>query len=435
MDSYQPKKAAWLAAVAASLLLLGSCGGGGGGGGDVTPPPTPAEVAAALNDALVLPPGAFTLATPTAEETDSSVTVTSNAVPNGSLSPGSQASLSINFTADGSSNVTGAAIGFGTANSPPSKLMAIPVNTNGATSGAIDFSFAVDASMCANLSTICHNIRCYEYAVVDGQRVTAANVNDIAFACGGCDEPSCQELLTNCPTGGVDITGNWDISTTVTQVNGPCQDELGETSQYVATISQVGNDVTVSGEGVTLSGTLFAGNLSLMGSYPEDGGMTTVTSTSIEVTETALSGEATWSWTDGQSNCNGTTNWTGTRVGGGNPPSGGGGTNSTPLAILAYATGITASDLHIIDPTGFDHYVGGPTGTGAELSPSSGSVANSESWYLYLTGTYQVYIANQTSGNMIYAVSATSLSTAGALLEESGNEPGAQTPTWSFTVN
>jgi uncharacterized protein YfaP (DUF2135 family) len=122
-------------------------------------------------------------------------------------------------------------------------------------------------------------------------------------------------------------------------------------------------------------------------------------------------------------------------VGGGNPTGGGGGTSSTVLAILGYSTGATASELHIIDPTGFDHYVGGPTGTGAELTPNSGSVANTETWYLYLTGTYQVYIVNQTSGNMSYAVTATSLTNPGPLLTEAGTEPGAQTPTWSFTVN
>jgi hypothetical protein len=430
MDSYQPKKAAWLAAVAASLLLLGSCGGGGGG----RPDPTAKEVAAALNDALVLPPGSFTLTDP---ETDPSVelTSTSTAAPNGSLAPGSQASLSIGFTAAGSSNVTGAAIGFGTATTLPTKIMAVPVDTNGATSGVIDFDFGVDLSMCDNLSTICHDIRCYEYAVVDGQKVTAAEINEIALACGGCDEPSCQTLLTNCPTGGVDITGDWDISTTVSQVSAVCEQELGETNQYVATVSQVGNVVTVSGAGVTLSGTLSAGNLNLMGSYPEDGGTTTVISTSLVFTETTFSGESNWSWTDGQISCTGTNTWTGTRVGGGNPTGGGGGTSSTVLAILGYSTGATASELHIIDPTGFDHYVGGPTGTGAELTPNSGSVANSETWYLYLTGTYQVYIVNQTSGNMTYAVTATSLTNPGPLLTEAGTEPGAQTPTWSFTVN
>ena len=55
---------------------------------------------------------------------------------------------------------------------------------------------------------------------------------------------------------------------------------------------------------------------------------------------------------------------------------------------------------------------------------------------MYLPGTYQVYITNNTSGQMIYAVNANAVNTTGTiLLNESGTESGSQTPTWSFTIN
>ena len=153
-------------------------------------------------------------------------------------------------------------------------------------------------------------------------------------------------------------------------------------------------------------------------------------STSLVFTETTFSGQSMWSWTDGQVSCTGTSNWTGERVNGG-----GGSPSSTPLAVIAYATSVD-SDLHIIDPNGFDHYVGGPTGSGAQLIPGSNSVPNAESWWVYLPGTYQVYIDNNTSGQMVYAVNSASVNPAGTtLLEESGTENGSQTPTWSFTIN
>jgi len=267
-------------------------------------------MAAELNNNLVLPPGAFSLGF--SPPVDESVTVSSVSAGGGSLSPGNTGSLGITFTSTGNSNVTGAAIGFGTSTTPPSQIMAVPVNTNGASSGVINFQFAIDASICANLSQICHDIRCYEYAVVDGQKVSQQNINQIAFACGACDEPSCQDLLTNCQ-----------------------------------------------------------------------------------------------------------------------PP----GPNGTPLGVVAYAAS-GDSDLHIIDPNGFDHYVGGPTGSGAQLVPGSATSANGEGWWVYLPGTYQVYITNNTSGQMIYAVNANAVNTTGTiLLSESGTESGSQTPTWSFTIN
>ncbi|MFT4840415.1 MAG: hypothetical protein ACI8UD_001532 [Planctomycetota bacterium] len=160
-------------------------------------PPTSAQIAAALNQAIILPPGSFTLNNP---QIDPSATVTTTSGGMSTLRAGATISPSIGFTSNGSANVTGAGIAFGFGGQQPTSIMVVPINTNGASGGNLDFTFSVPQSFCENLSQICHDVQCYEFAVVDGQRITAANVQAIAVACGQCDEPSCQSLLTDCPT-------------------------------------------------------------------------------------------------------------------------------------------------------------------------------------------------------------------------------------------
>jgi hypothetical protein len=53
------------------------------------------------------------------------------------------------------------------------------------------------------LSSICHDIRCYEFAQTSGGTFSQANINLLAAACGGCDEPSCQDLLDMCVDAGM----------------------------------------------------------------------------------------------------------------------------------------------------------------------------------------------------------------------------------------
>jgi len=109
-------------------------------------------------------------------------------------SPGGTLNVSISFDAP-NANVVGGGIRFG-ANGPV-QVVTIP-DAMGQTSGTLNFAVQIPDSVCSNLSQICHDIRCYEFAVTDIGAVSQANINDVALMCGGCDEPSCQSLLDMC---------------------------------------------------------------------------------------------------------------------------------------------------------------------------------------------------------------------------------------------
>ncbi len=105
--------------------------------------------------------------------------------------PGEMVTVSIPFNAP-NGNVVAAGIRFG-ANGP---IRTVPVGgAQGQTSGTLQFQMQVPPSVCGDLSQICHDIKCYEFAVTDAGRVSRANINSIAMACGDCDEPSCADLL------------------------------------------------------------------------------------------------------------------------------------------------------------------------------------------------------------------------------------------------
>jgi hypothetical protein len=112
----------------------------------------------------------------------------------------------------------------------------------------------------------------------------------------------------------LNLSGTWSISETTTSASEDCVKEIGESFQYTANVVQFGNSVTVSASGVLLVGVLSGDILSLSGSYPEDGGTTTVISTSLTFTANAFSGQSNWSWADDRFSCVGTSFWTGTRL-------------------------------------------------------------------------------------------------------------------------
>jgi hypothetical protein len=124
------------------------------------------------------------------------------------LSPGGTMSVQIPFNAP-NGNVVGAGIRFG-ANGP---IRTVPIGgTQGQTSGTLQFDFQVTSDICNNLSDICHDIKCYEFAVTSAGKVSQANINSVAMLCGNCDEPSCQSLLDDCevpevPVGDVTCSG------------------------------------------------------------------------------------------------------------------------------------------------------------------------------------------------------------------------------------
>jgi len=90
---------------------------------------------------------------------------------------GQTVNVSIPFTAT-NSNVTHAGIRFGTTGD----IIMVPIDgATGNAAGVLDFSFGIPADLCANLNQICHDIRCYEFAVAGSGtgsfQVSRANIN------------------------------------------------------------------------------------------------------------------------------------------------------------------------------------------------------------------------------------------------------------------
>jgi fibronectin type 3 domain-containing protein len=105
------------------------------------------------------------------------------------------------------------------------------------------------------------------------------------------------------------VAGTWAITESLTD---NCPDP--DVDEWTATVTQNGTSVTVSGGGVSRSGTLNGNVLTWSGSYLEDGGTTTVSSLTLTFSGDTVTGNATWSWTDGSSSCSGTSAITGIRM-------------------------------------------------------------------------------------------------------------------------
>lgn len=108
-----------------------------------------------------------------------------------------------------------------------------------------------------------------------------------------------------------DVEGFW----TVHSVDGPntCGDPLIEETLSVE-IEQTGTAIDVFVEGAEFSGTVDGSEVHWTGSYPEDEGTTTNTiHVTIEPGGNAFSGGSEWTWTDGATTCEGTSEFEGTR--------------------------------------------------------------------------------------------------------------------------
>jgi ACT domain-containing protein len=189
-----------IAPFAASLIgcSVYSGGGGGGGGGSGSgsggsegsgaPNPDPENVGEMFEvvgaDQVLMNP-----------EIDPDVTVPSDGPkPSLDVSPGDLVTVAIPFSAP-MGNVVGVGVAFGLGD--PVQVVSMP-DALGMTGGTAQLQFQVPASVCDGVSEICHQVECFEFAVTDIGRVSAANINQIAVACNGCDEPSCQMLLQMC---------------------------------------------------------------------------------------------------------------------------------------------------------------------------------------------------------------------------------------------
>lgn len=110
-----------------------------------------------------------------------------------------------------------------------------------------------------------------------------------------------------------DLTGRWFV----TEIDfSDCDDSL-EPRIITWDVVQNGSNVTITavGSNFALSGTIFGNTLNLQGSFPQDGGTTTVTSGNITVDSTgnSISGSNIWNWSDGFDFCSGSTSLSGSR--------------------------------------------------------------------------------------------------------------------------
>ena len=205
---------------------------------------------------------------------------------------------------------------------------------------------------------------------------------------------SCLALLSGCGGGSGSGSGSGDPDPPVANVAGDWRitetlggNDCGEsgTRAYLITVTTNGNSVTVRTDVGTFTGTIDGDRLEWSGSYPEDGGSTTITDMDLTVSRdgNAFSGTTSWRWSDGSFNCSGTTSVSGERTSG--PPGGGGGggggaTESEPNNTFADADTIgtgTVTGAVNSSSDGFDWFLfSAPTGGVYNVSLSWSSAAS-----------------------------------------------------------
>lgn len=119
------------------------------------------------------------------------------------------------------------------------------------------------------------------------------------------------------------IAGVWAITETEITASAPeCAPPGNPLANYPLTVTQTGNDVTVTDASnpstpTTYSGTLSGDKLTWSGSFPERGGVTTwnTVSTTVAADCNSVSGNATWTYVQDAPavfSCTGSTTFTGT---------------------------------------------------------------------------------------------------------------------------
>jgi hypothetical protein len=111
------------------------------------------------------------------------------------------------------------------------------------------------------------------------------------------------------------IAGTWDSSETV---DGSACGEGTFTQQQTYTITQTGCAITIAVPGTTFTGTVSGSHLSWTGSFPSDGGTTTITGMNLTLAsdQGSATGTASWTWSGSGTSCPGTTQVTATKRGG-----------------------------------------------------------------------------------------------------------------------
>ena len=145
----------------------------------------------ALADGIDWPSNAYALDNPETDETVQ-ISTTSGGGPAAPVMAGGTMNVNVPFNAP-NANVVGVGIRFGDSGT----IMTIPNSTMGRSSGTLSANITVPPAICGMLSKICHDIKCYEFAVTSVGKVSRANIMSLALMCGNCSEPSCRDLLPN----------------------------------------------------------------------------------------------------------------------------------------------------------------------------------------------------------------------------------------------
>jgi len=110
------------------------------------------------------------------------------------------------------------------------------------------------------------------------------------------------------------VAGTWE---TTQEVTNRCFDPPEQRTDFETyEIAQDGNDITVTNQGNTYYGTVDGDQVSWSGSFQENGGTITINSLNLTLTGmgNTFNGTASWTWTDGDTTCSGTTQIAGDRT-------------------------------------------------------------------------------------------------------------------------
>lgn len=132
-------------------------------------------------------------------------------------------------------------------------------------------------------------------------------------------------LLAACGGGGggssldppiADLSGTWRVFEFTYPENNSCGEDFRGFYTDGVIVTQSGNSITVSfSTEKKLSGTISGDQVNVKGSYPEEGGTTTVNNTEIIVQDEGyFIGTSAWTWKSGSESCNGTTTVEGVRL-------------------------------------------------------------------------------------------------------------------------
>jgi len=148
----------------------------------------------------------------------------------------------------------------------------------------------------------------------------------ILSACGGekGDGGGVEGEIANLPGtedgGGLEepvsnLSGTWKV--TETTISNDCGDTNGISIEKIWKYVQDGNNITLTDVlGNVLNATISGNQVSVTGSFPDDGGTTTITNLVLTVSNDGknLSGTSSWTWIDDFGGCQGETSITGTLI-------------------------------------------------------------------------------------------------------------------------